>query len=274
MPSTSATHRSTKARDASGPGAPLTLGVDIGGTFLKAAVLDSGSSIVAGRVKKPTPRPATPEAVIEAIAALAAEFPPFHRVSVGFPGVVDGGTVVTAPNLGTRQWAGYQLIDVVADRFGVPVRLLNDAAVQGLGVVKGNGLECVITLGTGVGCALFRKRLLLLHLEFGQHRRKEHVNYDGYIGQSALDAVGLDVWNARVRESIETVIGLTNCETLYIGGGNARRIACELPLNARIVSNAAGVTGGVRLWEPEMDEFFAGEVNAQWPPPFAAEEMQ
>lgn len=273
MPSASATHRFTKARGAARAGAPLTLGVDIGGTFLKAAVLDCASSIVAERVKKPTPRPATPDAVIEAIAELAAQFPPFDRVSVGFPGVVKGGTVVTAPNLGTRQWVGHQLIDAVAHRFGVPVRLLNDAAVQGLGVVKGNGLECVITLGTGVGCALFRKRRLLLHLEFGQHRRMEDVNYDGYIGQRALDTVGLEVWNTRVRESIETVIELTNCETLYVGGGNARKIACELPLQAQIVSNAAGVTGGVRLWEPEMDEIFAGEVNAQWAPSPAAEGM-
>ena len=228
-------------------------------------MLDAKSSVVAERVKKPTPRPATPDAVIEAIGRLAVQFPPFDRISVGFPGVVQGGTVVTAPNLGTDHWAGFQLIDAMAHRFGVPVRLLNDAAVQGLGVVEGHGLECIITLGTGVGCALFRKRRLLLHLEFGQHRRLQDMTYDQFIGQAALDAVGAEVWNARVRESIDTIVDLTNCDTLYIGGGNARKIAFELPPGVRIVSNAAGVTGGVRLWETEMDEFFAGEVNAQRP---------
>jgi polyphosphate glucokinase len=265
MPAASPTDPIIRARDAARPGAPFTFGVDIGGTFLKAAVLDAASSVVAERVKQPTPKPATPAAVIEAIAALAAQFPSFDRVSVGFPGVVRGGAVVTAPNLGTPHWAGFQLIDAMAQRFGVPVRLLNDAAVQGLGVVEGHGLECVITLGTGVGCALFRKCRLLLHLEFGQLRHMQDT-YDQFIGQAALDAVGVQTWNERVRKSIETVIDLTNCDTLYIGGGNARKIAFELPLQARIVPNAAGVTGGVRLWEAEMDDFFTGEANAQRPP--------
>lgn len=245
--------------------APLTFGVDIGGTYLKAAVLGAHSQAVAERVKKPTPSPATPDAVCKAIEDLAEQFPPFDRISIGFPGVVRGGEIVTAPNLGTEQWAGFQLIDDMAQRFRVPVRLLNDAAVQGLGVVEGHGLECVITLGTGVGCALFRKRALLLHMEFGQHLRLQEVNYDRFIGQAALDAIGLEIWNARVLESVETIISLTNCDRLYIGGGNARKISYTLPHQVKIVSNAAGVTGGVRLWEPEMDEFFAGEANAQWP---------
>ena len=252
------------APDSQGSGRPFTLGVDIGGTYLKAAVLDGNGVVAADRVKSPTPKPATPETVIEAIQQLTSAFPPYDRISVGFPGVVKAGKVVTAPNLGTPVWAGYHLIDAMAQRFGVPVRLLNDAAVQGLGVAAGDGLECVITLGTGVGCALFRRRKLLLHLEFGQHRRGEQT-YDQYIGQRALDAIGLEVWNVRVRESIDTIIDLTCCDTLYVGGGNARRIAFELPPKVKIVSNAAGVTGGVRLWEPDMDDFFVGEANAQWP---------
>jgi polyphosphate glucokinase len=120
-------------------------------------------------------------------------------------------------------------------------------------------------LGTGVGCALFRKRRLLLHLEFGQHRRMQQ-SYDQFIGQAGLSTVGVAEWNERVRESVRTVIGLTCCDVLYIGGGNARKLAGGLPPQVRLVSNAAGVTGGVRLWEPEMDDFFAGETNAQWPP--------
>jgi polyphosphate glucokinase len=256
------TDRSQTARDRQHPGAPFTLGVDIGGTYLKAAVLDRTGSVRAERVKRPTPKPATPDAVLGAIGSLAAQFPPFDRISIGFPGVVKGGTVVTAPNLGTAHWAGYRLIDAVSARFGVSARMLNDAAVQGLGVAEGPGLECVITLGTGVGCALFRNRRHLLHLEFGQHRRMLET-YDQFIGQAALEAVGAEVWNSRVRESIETVMSLTNCDRLYVGGGNARKITFELPPQVRIVSNAAGVTGGVRLWEPEMDEFFVGESNAQ-----------
>ncbi len=246
-------------------GAPFTLGVDIGGTYMKAAVLGCDGGIIAERIKAPTPKPATPAAILSAIDRLTAQLAAFDRISVGFPGVVGGGRVVTAPNLGTGHWAEYPLIDALADRFEVPVRLLNDAAVQGLGVVEGHGLECVVTLGTGVGCALFRKCRLLLHLEFGQHKRMNQI-YDQFIGQAGLSAVGVEIWNARVRESVKTVIDLTNCDVLYIGGGNARKLTGELPPRVRIVSNAAGVTGGVRLWEPVMDEFFVGVVNAQWPP--------
>jgi polyphosphate glucokinase len=243
--------------------APLTLGVDIGGTNIKASVLDVTGVLAAEQIRSATPKPATPQAVLDAIAKLAAQLPPFHRISVGFPGVVSGGRVLTAPNLGTRYWAGFQLIEALAERFGTPVRLLNDAAVQGLGVVQGHGLECVLTLGTGVGCALFRNRRLLLHLEFGQYRVRRGKTYDRYIGQAALVKKGPQRWNRRVRKVIDTVTELTSCDVLYIGGGNARKLALEVPPHVRIVSNTAGITGGIRLWEPELDELFRGVPMAQ-----------
>jgi polyphosphate glucokinase len=243
--------------------APFTLGVDIGGTNMKASVLDAAGVLAAEQIRSPTPKPATPQAVLDTIAKLAAQLPPFHRVSVGLPGVVQGGRVLTAPNLGTNYWAGFQLIEALAERFGTPVRLLNDAAVQGLGVVQGHGLECVLTLGTGVGCALFRNRRLLLHLEIGQHRVRRGKTYDQYIGQAALAKRGPVRWNRRVRKVIDTVTELTCCDVLYIGGGNARKLAIEVPSHVRIVSNTAGITGGIRLWEPELDELFLGVAMAQ-----------
>ena len=242
---------------------PFTLGVDIGGTNIKASVLDRAGRLLADQVRLPTPKPATPEAVLETIDQLVARLPPFDRISAGFPGVVKGGTTLTAPNLGTGLWAGFKLIEALATRFGVPARLLNDAAVQGLGVVEGHGLECVLTLGTGVGCALFRNRRLLLHLELGQHRARDGKTYDEYIGQAALLAVGEDAWNRRVAEAVTAVGDLICCDVLYIGGGNARKIAFVLPEHARIVSNTAGITGGVRLWEPDLDELFRDEPMAQ-----------
>jgi polyphosphate glucokinase len=241
---------------------PFTLAVDIGGTNIKASVLDRDGHLMANAAKVATPSPAPPEAVLQKVHDLASEFRQFDRISIGFPGVVKGGTVLTAPNLGTRYWSGFRLIDALADQFGVRVRMLNDAAVHGLGVVEGHGLACVITLGTGIGCALFRNRRLLLHLEFGQHARGDE-NYDQFIGQAALQAIGPVAWNERVHTSIQTVIDLTNCDVLYIGGGNAQKITFTLPQQARIVPNTAGVTGGVRLWEPELDELFVGEPNAQ-----------
>src|SRR5262245_34970233 len=116
---------------------PHTLAVDIGGTNIKAAVLDAGGGLMAAKVRTPTPSPATPFAVLEAIAGLAARLPHFERISIGFPGVVRQGTVRTAANLGLEHWRGFNLIEAAARSFGVPVRVLNDAAVQGLGVVEG-----------------------------------------------------------------------------------------------------------------------------------------
>jgi polyphosphate glucokinase len=242
---------------------PCTLAVDIGGSSIKASVLDARGALAAAQVRTPTPRQATPKAVLDKIAELAAQLPSARRISVGFPGVVKGGRVITAPNLGTEHWAGFELMSALAERFGLPARVLNDAAVQGLGVVEGHGLECVLTLGTGVGCALFRNRRLLLPLELGQHRARGGKTYDEYVGQAALAAKGAKRWNRRLRRTIEAVTTLTTCDVLYIGGGNARRIAFEPPGHVRIVSNTAGITGGIRLWEPELDELFPGAQSAQ-----------
>jgi polyphosphate glucokinase len=253
----------TELSDARTPArGPLTLGVDVGGSNVKASVLDRDGSLAAERTRMATPVPATPAAVLQCILALAARLPSFDRISVGFPGVVKGGRVITAPNLGTEYWSGFNLIDALASRFSLPVRILNDAAVHGLGVVEGRGLACAVTLGTGIGCALFRSRRLLLHLEFGQSRRGDET-YDQFIGQAALEAIGPTEWNVRVGEALRAVMELTTCDVLYVGGGNARKITCALPEQVRIVSNAAGITGGVRLWEPELDELFEGEPNAQ-----------
>ena len=255
----------SKPVPAATPGTPFTLAVDIGGSSIKAAVLDSAGHLVAAQVRAPTPKEATPQAVLETVAGLAVQLPTIQRISVGFPGVVKGGKVLTAPNLGTQHWAGFELVGALSQRFGVPARVLNDAAVQGLGVVEGHGLECVLTLGTGVGCALFRDRRLLLPLELGQHRARRGKTYDRYIGQAALAKKGLQRWNRRVRWAIDTVTDLTSCDVLYIGGGNARKIAFEVPAHVRIVSNMAGLTGGLRLWEPDLDELFRGETCVQAP---------
>lgn len=247
--------------------APFTLAVDIGGSTIKASVLDGAGRLVAPQLRTPTPKEATPQAVIGKVSDLAAQLPAAQRVSVGFPGVVSAGKVVTAPNLGTEHWAGFDLMADLSARFGIPARVLNDAAVQGLGVVQGHGLECVLTLGTGVGCSLFRHRRLLLPLELGQHRARRGKTYDQYVGQAALAARGERRWNRRLRKVIETVTTLTTCDVLYIGGGNARKIAFAPPAHVRIVSNTAGITGGIRLWEPELDELFtaapAGEARTQ-----------
>jgi len=238
---------------------PLTLAIDIGGTRLKAGLLDASGTVVAGPNRVDTPRPSGPAAVVAVLTQVVAPLGKFDRISVGFPGVVRSGRVLTAPNLGTEAWHSYPLAADLSQRLDKPVRLLNDASVQGLGVIEGEGLECVITLGTGIGFALFQDGLLAPHLEMSQHPVRKDMSYDQYLGNAALRAVGRPKWNRRLARALVIIETLTTYDTLLIGGGNAKAIDIGLPPNVRVVSNAAGITGGVRLWDQKLDEVFARE---------------
>ena len=131
-----------------GPTKPLTLAIDIGGSHLKVAVLNASGKMSTDPVRVKTPKPATPDAVVAALVSLSQRLGQFDRVSIGFPGVVRGDFVLTAPNLGTKEWHGFRLCAVMAKDLGKPVRMLNDASIQGLGVITGRGLECILTMLT------------------------------------------------------------------------------------------------------------------------------
>src|SRR6516162_169789 len=133
-----------------------TLAIDIGGTGIKAALLDDSGNMIGERQRVPTPpKPITPEDLVGAIDRAAAPLGAFDRVSVGFPGYVRDGRVITAPNLGSETLAGLDLQAKLAERLGRPVRVLNDADVQGFGAIAGRGIEMVLTLGTGAGTSIF-----------------------------------------------------------------------------------------------------------------------
>jgi polyphosphate glucokinase len=247
----------TRTDDRAGPTNPLTLAIDIGGSRLKAGVLTVSRQISSGPVRVETPKPAKPDAVVAALIGLSRQLGKFDRVSIGFPGVVRADFVLTAPNLGTKEWHGFKLGAVVAEALGKPVRILNDASIQGLGVITGRGLECVLTMGTGMGFALFEDGRIAPHLELSQHPIRNRKTYDEYVGEAALKAVGRRRWNKRVRNIIGILETVITYDTLYIGGGNAKLIEPPLPANVKIVSNTAGITGGVCLWDGRMDHAFA-----------------
>ena len=249
------TDTGTSAGDAAGP---LTLTLDIGGSGLKAGLLDANGSMVGKRSRVQTPHPSPPDIVVPALIGLAHVVGGFDRVSVGFPGVVRAGKVMTAPNLGTDAWSGFDLSGTLEERLGRPVRMLNDATVQGLGTIKGEGLECVITLGTGFGFALYQDGRLAPHLELSQHVIRGRKTYDQYLGVAAVEAVGKKRWRRRVEKMLDQLRILVNWDTLYIGGGNARLIDFKLPTDVHVISNDAGITGGVRLWDTKLDVDFAG----------------
>ena len=241
---------------------PRTLAIDIGGTHVKASVLGADGTMLVAEEVETTPHPATPRALLGAVARLIERLPPFERISAGFPGYVKRNVVYTAPNLGTEFWHQFALAEALSTRFGKPARILNDADVQGLGVIAGKGLECVLTLGTGIGSSLFYNGRLLPHLELGQHPLRHGLTYDKYLGDAVRRSRGRRKWNYRLKKTLAVVATLVNYDTLYLGGGNALRIDIKLPDNVKRAANVNGITGGIHLWNPELDELFKPMAGA------------
>ena len=252
----------------SAPRAPLTLAVDIGATGLKASVLDADGAMVADRVKVPTAYPMPPDRLVAVLAKLVGPLPNAQRASVGFPGMVRGGMVLSASHLATesgpgsppeaglvRLWSRFDLASVLTGAFGIPTKVANDADIQGAAVVSGRGLEMTITLGTGFGTALFYEGDLLPHFEISHQPFRKGEDYDEQLGEATRKEIGLDRWHKRVHKAIANMRAMTFFDHLYIGGGNSRRmIRHSLPDDVTIVDNSAGILGGIKLWVPTRSD--------------------
>ncbi len=226
---------------------PVTLSVDVGGSNIKAMPLDRNGRPLRERVKQPTPRPARPHAVVATIAAIARESGAFDRVSVGFPGVVRDGHVLTAVNL-DGNWEGFDLQSAVRRRLKRPTQVLNDADMQGHGAIEGKGVELTVTLGTGVGSGLFVDGVLVPNLELGHHAFRKGETYEEQLGQRALENVGRKRWKRRLKLAIAQMLRAFWPHRLYLGGGNARLIDWTLQDGVKIVPNEYGILGGIALW--------------------------
>jgi polyphosphate glucokinase len=226
----------------------LTLAIDIGGTGLKASVVDDAGELRTDRVRIATPVGAPPQKVVEVLAALVAPLGACDRASVGFPGVVREGRVLTAANLGNEAWKGFDLASALEAALRMPVRVANDADLQGLAVIAGKGIEMVVTLGTGFGTGLYLDGRLGPHLELAHHPFRNGETYDQQLGNAARKEIGGTRWNKRVRKAIGNLRRLTHFDRLYVGGGNAKKIEFALEPDVTIVSNEAGMKGGVALW--------------------------
>jgi polyphosphate glucokinase len=249
---------------------PRTLVFDIGGTGLKATVLDRKGEPLHERVRIDTGYPCPPERLVTDLVSLTDGLPTFQRVSAGFPGVVRSGLIVTAPQFVSRsgpggevddalveQWVGFDLAGALAAALGAPTRVGNDADVQGAGVVRGHGIELVLTLGTGLGSAVFHDGRLAVHLELAHHVAHDGLTYNEYIGDRARKKVGNKQWNRRVRSSLQALNALIGPDVVLLGGGNAARVDLDklrsvdpaLATRTLVVGNEGGLLGGIRLWD-------------------------
>ena len=226
-----------------------TLAVDIGGGSIKVLALDDHGALVAETLSRPTPSPATPDAVFRLIHDMADTLPPHPRVSVGFPGVVKDGVAQNAPNLGDELWRGVRLNEQLTRLLQRPVRAINDADLQGLGVVRGKGVELVLTLGTGMGAALFTDGVLVPNLELAHHPLRDGQTYEDLVRDSELKRIGPVEWTGRVLSAIEQLEPIFNYDTLHLGGGNVRHLQAELPNNVRVFSLAEALRGALKLWD-------------------------
>jgi polyphosphate glucokinase len=245
------------------PAPPFTLAIDVGGTGLKASVLDSAGAMVADRVKVPTTYPLPPQKLVDDLVKLVQPLPDYERVAVGFPGMIREGHVLTAPHFVLKngpgsemdpdlmkKWTGFSLAETLGLRLGKPAKVANDADLQGAAVVTGNGFEFVITLGTGFGTASFYDGHLLPHFEFAHSPFRKGETYNDQLGERIRKQIGDERWSKRVHKAIEIFRDLVFFDTLYLGGGNARRLdRARLPDDVKIVDNTAGILGGIKLWD-------------------------
>jgi polyphosphate glucokinase len=241
---------------------PLTLAIDVGGSGLKATVLAPDGEMLSERARRDTPYPCTPPVLLDELDALAKTQPHYDRVSVGYPGAIRRGIVrdVTAfvrpapgepkdPKL-IKEWIGYDLQSALAERFGKPVRVANDADVQGCAVIEGRGMELVITLGTGVGCAVFFDGTLLPHMELSHGRFGDGLSIEVACGENERHNVGKHEWRKRVLNALDAFEEMVLPDHIFIGGGNAKKLDADtIGANRTIVPNISGLLGGIALWD-------------------------
>ncbi len=247
-------------------GVVTTLAIDCGGGGIKASVLDAAGTMRARALRVPTPYPLPPALFVKTLRDLGSRLPSADRLTVGMPGMIRHGVVVATPHYVTRsgprsrvdpdlvaEWSGYDARTALADAFGVPALVLNDAEVHGAGVVAGTGCELVLTLGTGLGSALFDGGMLAPHLELSHAPVRWGTTYDTYVGEVERRRLGDAFWSRRVRQVVEGLRPVFRWDRLYLGGGNSRLIRPEqlarMGDDVVVVPNTAGIVGGVRAWD-------------------------
>jgi polyphosphate glucokinase len=211
-------------------------------------LLDEAGTPTSERLRDETPHPATPEAIVDVIVKQAGQHGRFDRISVGFPGVVHDGVIYTAPNL-DPSWAGFDLEAALETQLKHRARVANDADVQGYAAIQGRGVELVLTLGTGLGSALYVDGKLVPNLELAHHPFRKGKTYEECVGISALKKHGKRRWNRDVARMLVELRKAINFRACYLGGGNTKKLEGALPPDVHIVSNTAGLLGGIALWK-------------------------
>ena len=210
--------------------------IDVGGTHVKALVTGQKEP-----VRIPSGPKMTARKMVKDVQKVAAGWE-YSGVSIGYPGPVIHGRPLCDPhNLGSG-WVGFDF----KKAFGRPVKILNDAAMQALGIYKG-GRMLFLGLGTGLGSAMIVDGLLepmeVAHLPY-----KKGYTFEDYLGVRGLQRLGKKKWRRNVAEVVEQLKTALEADYVVLGGGNAKLLK-ELPPGARRGDNSTAFIGGFRLWE-------------------------
>lgn len=257
---------SVQARVPDSSGGLRTLAIDCGGSGIKGSVVDEDGKMIAQRVRIKTPYPLPPDRFVQVLLRVAGRMPEFDRVTVGMPGMIRSGVVVYTPHYPTtagpytpkdpalvRAWRKWDAQAILTEAFGRPTRVLNDAEVQGAAVIQRQGLEVMFTLGTGLGCAMYHDGRLAPHLEISHAPVRKGATYDTWMGLSVLREHGKRKWSQRVLATVDGLRPVFLWDHLYVGGGNSRLLTIPLGNDVTIVPNVAGILGGVRAWDLDLD---------------------
>ena len=237
------------------------LGIDVGGSGIKGAPVDLQQGVLAEeKLRIPTPQPATPEAVAETVATIARHFAWKGPIGCGLPSVIQNGVVRTAANI-DASWIGTPADELFSTATGCPVRVWNDADAAGIAEmrygagVNRRGTVMMITVGTGLGTALFRDGTLVPNTELG-HLRLEGESAEKFASAATREKLGLsfEKWAERFDLYLHLLHGLFWPDLFIIGGGISKKheqffpyltVDCEiLPAQLR---NTAGIVGAALM---------------------------
>lgn len=234
------------------------LGIDIGGSGIKGAIVDSSTGKLAShRHRIPTPRPATPASVSETVQQVVAEFGYSGPVGCCFPTIVCNGVARSASNMG-KCWIGVAVDQAFAEATGLPFTVINDADAAGmaemrLGVGQGlDGTVILITIGTGLGSALFYRGDLVPNIELGHMAGKDGEPFEKWASNRARKEGDLSWqdWGARFDGFLRRCARVCTPDHFILGGGASKKygqyrdaIAVETPIHIARFRNNAGIVG-------------------------------
>jgi polyphosphate glucokinase len=215
------------------------LAIDVGGSHVKTR-LSSGRQI---RQFESGPK-LTAREMVKKVHELTGDWA-FDVVSIGYPGIVLHGKVMTEPHNLAGGWVGFDF----AKAFGRPTKVMNDAAMQAIGSYEG-GRMLFLGLGTGLGSALIVEGVVA-PMELAHLRFKKNRTYEDYVGERGRERLGAKKWAKIVGEVVQQLALVLEADYVIIGGGNARKLP-RLPKNARLGNNDFAFIGGFRVWrEPK-----------------------